>query len=161
MMKRVKCIPAAFCWQRQIFIGCQQSFAECGIASIYAGGGRWRMANTTTTWEYQQRIRALPFGTRCGRSQSADWLISHGAHQPSGSLRWGTDHRPVDTPRTRSAWMGSRRSASKSRVTAAGKRVSGTMRFMSLCRRRTRPRGIMRLARRIILPQHGQGALCP
>ena len=141
-MKRVKRIPAAVLFAAASFIGCQQAFANVESPPPTPVVHARRTANTTTTWEYQQLIRA------CLSVHAWSFAISGLAAAlqfvsttVGPSLRGGLSICR-QAPRTRSAWMGSPPSASKLRATAAGRRVSGTTSFMSLCKRRTRRRRI-------------------
>jgi len=63
-MKRVKRIPAAVLLAAATFIGCQQSFAECGIASTYAGGSRTANGENYNHMGISAAHKSLPFGTR-------------------------------------------------------------------------------------------------
>ena len=63
-MKRVKRIPAAVLFAAASFIGCQQAFAECGIASTYAGGSRTANGEHYNHMGISAAHKSLPFGTR-------------------------------------------------------------------------------------------------
>ena len=63
-MKRVKRIPAAVLLTAASFIGCQQSFAECGIASTYSTGSRTANGERYNHMGISAAHKSLPFGTR-------------------------------------------------------------------------------------------------
>ena len=63
-MKRVKRIPAAVLLAAASFIGCQQSFAECGIASTYSMGSRTANGEHFSHMGISAAHKSLPFGTR-------------------------------------------------------------------------------------------------
>jgi len=63
-MKRVKRIPAAVLLAAASFIGCQQSFAECGIASTYSTGSRTANGEHFSHMGISAAHKSLPFGTR-------------------------------------------------------------------------------------------------
>ncbi len=63
-MKRVKRIPAAVLLAAASFIGCQQSFAECGIASTYSTGSRTANGEHYNHMGVSAAHKSLPFGTR-------------------------------------------------------------------------------------------------
>ena len=63
-MKRVKRIPAAVLLTAASFVGCQQSFAECGIASTYSTGSRTANGEHYKHMGISAAHKSLPFGTR-------------------------------------------------------------------------------------------------
>jgi rare lipoprotein A len=63
-MKRVKRIYAAVLLAAVWFISCQQSFAECGIASTYSSGSRTANGERYDHTAVSAAHRSLPFGTR-------------------------------------------------------------------------------------------------
>ena len=63
-MKRVKRIPGAVLLAAASFFGCQQAFAECGIASTYAGGARTANGEHYNHMGISAAHKSLPFGTR-------------------------------------------------------------------------------------------------
>lgn len=63
-MKRVKRIPAAVMLAAVSSFACQQSFAECGIASTYAGGSLTANGERYNHMGISAAHKSLPFGTR-------------------------------------------------------------------------------------------------
>ncbi len=63
-MKKVKRIYAAVLLAAVWFIGCQQSFAECGIASTYSSGSRTANGEHYNHMGVSAAHKSLPFGTR-------------------------------------------------------------------------------------------------
>jgi rare lipoprotein A len=63
-MKRVKRIYAAVSLAAATFIGCQQAFAECGIASTYSSGSRTANGERYNHMGVSAAHKTLPFGTR-------------------------------------------------------------------------------------------------
>ena len=63
-MKRVKRIPAAVLLAAASFVGCQQSFAECGIASTYSTGSQTANGEHYNHMGISAAHKSLPFGTR-------------------------------------------------------------------------------------------------
>ena len=63
-MKRVKRIYAAVLLAAVWFVGCQQSFAECGIASTYSSGSRTANGEAYNHMGVSAAHKSLPFGTR-------------------------------------------------------------------------------------------------
>lgn len=63
-MNIVKRIPAAVLLAAATFVGCQQSFAECGIASTYSSGSRTANGEHYNHMGISAAHKSLPFGTR-------------------------------------------------------------------------------------------------
>ena len=63
-MKRVTRIHAAVLLAAASFIGCQPSFAECGIASTYSSGSRTANGENYDHMGVSAAHKTLPFGTR-------------------------------------------------------------------------------------------------
>lgn len=63
-MKRVKRIYAAVLFAAASFLGCQQAFAECGIASTYSSGSRTANGEHYNHMGISAAHKSLPFGTR-------------------------------------------------------------------------------------------------
>jgi rare lipoprotein A len=63
-MNRVKRIYAAVLLAAVWFVGCQQSFAECGIASTYSSGSRTANGEAYNHMGVSAAHKSLPFGTR-------------------------------------------------------------------------------------------------
>jgi rare lipoprotein A len=63
-MKRVKRIYAAVLFAAVWFIGCQQSYAECGMASTYSSGSRTANGERYDHTGVSAAHKTLPFGTR-------------------------------------------------------------------------------------------------
>jgi rare lipoprotein A len=63
-MKRVKRIYAAVLLAAVSLIGCQQAFAECGIASTYSSGTRTANGERYNHMAVSAAHKSLPFGTR-------------------------------------------------------------------------------------------------
>jgi rare lipoprotein A len=64
VMTRVKRIYAAVLLAAATFIGCQQAFAECGIASTYSSGSRTANGERYNHMAVSAAHKSLPFGTR-------------------------------------------------------------------------------------------------
>ncbi len=63
-MKKVKRIYAAVLLAAVWFVGCQQAFAECGIASTYSSGSRTANGERYNHMGVSAAHKSLPFGTR-------------------------------------------------------------------------------------------------
>ena len=63
-MNIVKRIPAAVLLAAASFVGCQQSFAECGVASTYSTGSRTANGEHYNHMGISAAHKNLPFGTR-------------------------------------------------------------------------------------------------
>ena len=63
-MKRVKRIYAAVLLAAVWLVGCQQSFAECGIASTYSSGSQTANGERYDQTGVSAAHKSLPFGTR-------------------------------------------------------------------------------------------------
>jgi rare lipoprotein A len=63
VMKNVKRIHAAVLLAAAWFVGCQQSFAECGIASSYSSGSRTANGEQYKHMSVSAAHKSLPFGT--------------------------------------------------------------------------------------------------
>jgi rare lipoprotein A len=63
-MKNVKRIYAAVGLAAAWFLGCQQSFAECGIASSYSSGSRTANGERYKHRSVSAAHKSLPFRTR-------------------------------------------------------------------------------------------------
>jgi rare lipoprotein A len=63
-MRRVKRIYAAVLLAAVSFVGCQQAFAECGIASHYSSGARTANGERYNHMGVSAAHKTLPFGTR-------------------------------------------------------------------------------------------------
>ncbi len=64
MMKKVKRIYAAVLLAAVWFVGCQQAFAECGIASTYSSGTLTANGERYDHMGVSAAHKTLPFGTR-------------------------------------------------------------------------------------------------
>jgi rare lipoprotein A len=64
VMRRVKRIYAAVLLAAATFMGCQQAFAECGIASHYSSGTRTANGERYNHMGVSAAHKSLPFGTR-------------------------------------------------------------------------------------------------
>jgi rare lipoprotein A len=63
-MKKVNGIYAAVVLAAVWFVGCQQAFAECGIASTYSSGTRTANGERYDHTAVSAAHKSLPFGTR-------------------------------------------------------------------------------------------------
>ena len=63
-MKKVKRIYAAVLLAAVSLIGCQQAFAECGIASTYSSGSQTANGERYNHMGVSAAHKTLPFGTR-------------------------------------------------------------------------------------------------
>ncbi len=63
-MKKVKGIFAAVVLAAAWCVGCQQAFAECGIASTYSSGNRTANGEAYNHMGISAAHKSLPFGTR-------------------------------------------------------------------------------------------------
>ncbi len=63
-MKKVKRICAAVLLAAVSMVGCQQAFAECGIASTYSSGSRTANGEHYNHMGISAAHKSLPFGTR-------------------------------------------------------------------------------------------------
>lgn len=63
-MKKVKRIYAAVLLAALSLIGCQQAFAECGIASTYSSGSKTANGERYNHMGISAAHKSLPFGTR-------------------------------------------------------------------------------------------------
>jgi rare lipoprotein A len=63
-MRRVKRIYAAVLLAAAFVVGCQQAFAECGIASTYSSGSRTANGERYNHMGISAAHKHLPFGTR-------------------------------------------------------------------------------------------------
>ena len=63
-MKKVYGICAAVMLAAVWFVGCQQAFAECGIASTYSSGTRTANGEQYNHMGVSAAHKSLPFGTR-------------------------------------------------------------------------------------------------
>jgi rare lipoprotein A len=63
-MKKVKRIYAAVLLAAVSFVGCQQSFAECGIASTYSSGSQTANGERYNHMGISAAHKTLPFGTQ-------------------------------------------------------------------------------------------------
>lgn len=63
-MKKVKRISGAVLFAAVSFAGCQQAFAECGIASTYSSGSRTANGEHYNHMGVSAAHKSLPFGTR-------------------------------------------------------------------------------------------------
>ena len=64
MMKRVNGMHAAVVLAAVCLTGCQQAFAECGIASTYSSGSRTANGERYNHMGISAAHRSLPFGSR-------------------------------------------------------------------------------------------------
>ena len=63
-MKKVYGICAAVMFAAVWFVGCEQAFAECGIASTYSSGTRTANGESYNHMGISAAHKSLPFGTR-------------------------------------------------------------------------------------------------
>ena len=63
-MKKVYGICTAVMFAAVWFVGCQQAFAECGIASTYSSGTRTANGESYNHMGVSAAHKSLPFGTR-------------------------------------------------------------------------------------------------
>ncbi len=134
VMKRVKRIYAAVLFAAASFLGCQQAFAECGIASTYSSGSRTANGEHYNHMGISAAHKSLPFGTRVivrnqrtGRSiqfvlTTGDRLLGAGSSIcPRAQERAGHGWPRSRVPRSRQLWKRKERlPQSRATRTAAG-----------------------------------------